>query len=572
MKTKYIIITMALTLFTINAQGQLLKKLKKRAEKAAESVLLRKTEEKTEQVVENAFDSIANNPNSGNSKGDRNNVGDGPESGSLNSKNSSVDHQTVNTEAKRNFYNTDVIVTTSENGKPGSSSFFDADRLAMKGTSPKGDIIYIDSEGFNYGYNESSGRWEKTGLMANDAMALMMPMMSLSIIQLPVGPTMEASENLKKQGLNANTFQLVEWAFIYKPEHFRTSGYVESSFPCGGKSCNKFHYTDPEYKGSYVEFDSEGRLSKVYANVNTPEGRKKGLYEFSYKPVDVSIPSATEVKMPFQDLFMQGLDVTNKPESQPTGAPPSGPRPEPVGNPASYPSQNSPNDNRDPGAAPNDLPQPNPRSFGHIGPNDITTVLRLKDQMIVLKLDVDKQLMEMDLKDQRMEPLVFDGNNHIYMVQGGDCIKAKFDMNKTFDQAVEGLKDKNLPRGFDVKESRDKYYETQMGMDLTIKKFPIVEWAYIIKEDVFKNSADFTSKTINCNNSGTCTMYTKNGSNGEEYVLFDKEGRLAEIKSTQGGTGTLSYTYHLKHNISTPTGSCQEIDMNQDVFAKLFAN
>ncbi|MDX1471781.1 MAG: hypothetical protein R3213_09820, partial [Flavobacteriaceae bacterium] len=189
-------------------------------------------------------------------------------------------------------------------------SYFDADELAMKGTSPDGEIMYIDSEGYNYGFNKSENKWQKTGLMKSDAMAFMMPMMSTGIIKMPVGPTMQASEQMKAKGLNANTFQLVEWAFIYRPEHFRNEDYTESTVKCQSGECVKFSSTDSEMSGTYILFDNQNRLSKVHAIVNTPEGKKTGDYNFEYTDVSVNLPPAKEVKMPFQDLFMVGADAT----------------------------------------------------------------------------------------------------------------------------------------------------------------------------------------------------------------------------------------------------------------------
>ena len=286
-----------------SAQSQILKKLKKEVEKTTEKVLLKKTEEKTEKTVGSAFDSIVS-PNKENaSSGETGN----------NSTNSEANTaKLINTEAKREFYTSDVVVKTSDDKGEGSTYYFDSDEIAARGTAPNSkNDIYIDSEAYQYGYNEHEGRWEKTGLMRSDAMAFMMPMMSLGILKLPVGPTMEAAEKLKENGMTPNTFQIVEWAFIYKPEHFRSSDYEETTGPCpGGGDCPKFIYKNPDYKGSWVLFDKQGRLSEIYANVNTQQASGTGTYKFEYTPVSVNIPNAVEVKQPFQDLFMSGADAT----------------------------------------------------------------------------------------------------------------------------------------------------------------------------------------------------------------------------------------------------------------------
>ena len=302
MKAKFILVVLSFLFASHTADSQILKKLKKQVEKTTEKVLLKKTEEQTEKTVEGSIDEITGNNKPGE---------DQEESASSYSKGKN-EARLINTDAKQAFYTSDVIVKTSDSKGKGSEYYFDSDEIAARGVAPNSDKpIFIDSEGYNYGYNESAGRWEKTGIMRSDAMSFMMPMMSTGILKLPVEPTLGTSKKLKEQGLNMNTFQIVEWAFIYKPEHFRLEDYEETTAPCpDGGTCPKFFYTDPEYKGSWVLFDSQGRLSEIYSNVNTQQAQGDGRYKFSYQPVSVSLPYAVEVKQPFQDLFMVGADAT----------------------------------------------------------------------------------------------------------------------------------------------------------------------------------------------------------------------------------------------------------------------
>ena len=297
------IIILAVFLFTgFNSEAQILKKLKKTVEKTAEKVLVKKTEETTEKAVENSIDGVTNpKSSSGNTQAGSNvPTKEDPDANQA---------KLINTEAKRAFYTKDVIVTTSENDAAGSSFYFDADNLAMRGMAPDtNEEMFTDSEGYQYAFNDSNNRWEKTGLMRGDAMSFMMPAMSMSLLQLPPGPMLDATDNAKANGMNLNTFMIVEWAFIYKPEHFRNEDYTESKVNGG----SKFSYTDPEYKGSYVIFDSQDRLSQALIKTEMPEGVKTGIFNFAYAPVQVNIPSAVEVKMPFQDLYMQGLDMPNE--------------------------------------------------------------------------------------------------------------------------------------------------------------------------------------------------------------------------------------------------------------------
>lgn len=122
---------------------------------------------------------------------------------------------------------------------------------------------------------------------------------------------MEATENLRAMGLNMNTFMLVEWAFIYRPDDFREPGFDETTTGCAnGGTCPKFLYEEPEYAGSYVTFDAAGRISEIKAVVNAETGTENGIFQFTYdQPVSVWIPEAVEVKQPFQDFFTKGLDV-----------------------------------------------------------------------------------------------------------------------------------------------------------------------------------------------------------------------------------------------------------------------
>lgn len=292
--------------FSFTTEAQILKKLKKKVEQTSEKVLLKKTEQQTERTVSGAFDSVVN-PVTKTGGNDRQPAGPSQKKDPNANK-----AKLINTDAKRAFYTTDVIVRTSDSKKgKGSEYYFDSEEIAARGIAPESDNpIYIDSEGFQYGYNESEGRWEKTGMMRSDAMSFMMPMVSMGMLKLPPEPTLRASEKLKEQGLNMNTFQIVEWAFIYKPEHFRNEDYQETTAECpAGGTCPKFLYNDPEYKGSWVLFDSKGRLAEIYAKVNNEQMQGDGSYKFEYSPVTVNVPSAVEVKMPFQDLFMQGMDT-----------------------------------------------------------------------------------------------------------------------------------------------------------------------------------------------------------------------------------------------------------------------
>lgn len=546
MKLKIVLMALCLVGFGQNAEAQILKKIKKKAEQAAERAVLKKTEEKTGDVVENAFDSIANDPSEKSLEKNR----------QIKTEAGANPAKEVNTEVKRSFYTSDLIVKTAENGERGSYSYFDADELAMKGESPDGTILYIDSEGYQYGFNEGESRWEKTGLMKSDAMAFVLPMISMSHLNLPPGPTLEATEKFKSQGMSVSTFPMVEWAFIYKPEHFRTESYTESTGACGGEKCLRFSYNDSDYKDSYVLFDSNDRLSKIYVKVNSPEGLKEGEFNFEYNPVSVTIPAAVEVKMPFQDLWMKGLDA------DPSG----GTNRMPTSNSAS--TETPANNNAAAGENPNEeilnVDANNPLSYP-----GLTAVLKVKNKEVVIRFDAVRQLMEMDVKEQKVKPMIFDKYHNIYLeTKGQECLKIKFNLDKAFAQINQGLKDKTLPPSVDLEEIKAEYYKKHYGMDISMSAFPIADWPTIYKPDYFENNSDFQEDTVPCQ-AGPCSKFTRNDMSGENYILFDKYGRLFKISSTEGGQGTIDFTYQAHNNIKAPTG-CQEHNMNSDFLDKMF--
>jgi hypothetical protein len=283
---------------TLPAKAQILKNLARKAQQAAERTISNRVDRETEKTVDRAMDTILGQPEAS-----------GPDA------NGGGDYNTaknINTEPKRAFYKYDVVIHTVNEKNETTDTYFDADELASKGISSKSETpIYTDSEAFQYGYNEHRERWEKTGLMRSDAMSFMMPMLSMSTLDLPEEPTLKATEDFKDNGMLLNTFLIVEWVFIYSPDDFRSDDYIEKQVPCGdGENCPAFYSTDPEHEGTYFQFDSQGRLSFINAKANTQMAQGEGTFDFDYDtPVSVTIPNAVEVKSPMQDILMKGLDV-----------------------------------------------------------------------------------------------------------------------------------------------------------------------------------------------------------------------------------------------------------------------
>lgn len=298
MKNQMLLVILTVLGAGISVEAQILKNLAKRAEKAAEQTILNRADSETEKATDRALDSVLG-------------VGGSNAGG----KDGNVDYNTakmINTDLKRSFYTHDVVIRTVNQKDETGEHYFDAEELALRGISSKSENpIYIDSEAFQYGYNEHEGRWQKTGLMRTDAMSFMMPMLSIGMVKLPPEPMLEAVDRFKEQGMKLNTFLIVEWAFIYEPDDFRMEGYREQSVPCkDGGNCAAFYYEDPDYEGTYVQFDSSGRLSKIYAHVDNQHTQEEGTFDFFYdEPVAVRIPQAVEVKMPMQDILFKGLDV-----------------------------------------------------------------------------------------------------------------------------------------------------------------------------------------------------------------------------------------------------------------------
>jgi hypothetical protein len=313
MKKTPILIVLICLLFTVNAEAQLLKKLKKKAEQAAERTILNKTVEVVSETTEKTIDDATSkkDTSSENNKEDSKNTKNHSE---ITSGNAALER---NTQAKKDFYKEDVVVKLHENGKLNQAQYFDADQVAVRleqKDQPKGG--YIDSEGFMYGYNESEGAFNKSSMIASSTQGMMLPNMLLSAYKLPPEPFMANYQKQTDQGLTANPFNgIVEFAFVYEPEQFRYEDFKEVKQTLRGKSYIKFEYlNEPGYEGSYVLFDDQNRLVEIYANKSdtgepmdgfnmdiTQPGESLLVYE--YKSVDVQLPPAREVKAQGQGLM-----------------------------------------------------------------------------------------------------------------------------------------------------------------------------------------------------------------------------------------------------------------------------
>ncbi|SDI08590.1 hypothetical protein [Winogradskyella thalassocola] len=310
MKTKHILLVIIGLLIGGNAEAQILKKLKKRAEQAAERTILRKTDEIVSKKTEKTIDDATTSNDRSNTKSD----GSADDQIDSESTNSAL---TMNTAYKKEFYKEDAIIKTYENGNLNQTQYFDADQVAVRMES---DAIpkpgYLDSEAYMYSYNDNEQAYNKSAILASGGQGMMVPNMMLEILKLPPEPALANTQKQMDKGITPNPFNgFVEFAFIYGPEQFRYEDFKEVKQNLRGKSYTKFEFlNEPGYEGSYVIFDDEDRLIEIYTNkADTgqsmdafdmsmmPPGESLIVYE--YKPVEVNLPPAKEVRTRGQDMM-----------------------------------------------------------------------------------------------------------------------------------------------------------------------------------------------------------------------------------------------------------------------------
>ncbi len=311
MKTKILFTALLALCLGMPVQAQFLKKLKQKAEQAAERTILRKTDEVVSKKTEKTIDDATTKKD----KSKNNSKEPEQATGTLEPANAALNK---NTEAKKAFYKEDVIIKMHENGNLNQTQFFDAEQVAVRSTQsnmPKPS--YIDSEGFVYTFQD--GEYTKSSIIALQSQGMMIPTMMLEAYKLPPEPVMA---NLQKQtdlGMTANPFNgIVEFAFIYEPEHFRYEDFKESKQTLRGKTYTKFDFlNEPGYEGSYVLFDDQDRLVEVFTK-KADTGQSSGAFDMSmtppgesllvynYQPVTVQLPQAREVRAQGQGL-MEGV-------------------------------------------------------------------------------------------------------------------------------------------------------------------------------------------------------------------------------------------------------------------------
>ena len=312
MKTKHILLTILCLGMFSSAEAQFLKKLKQKAEEAAERTILRKTDEVVSKKTEKTIDDVTS-PNDSSSKNDS--EADGTSSETQSTSNNAALKK--NTEAKQGFYKEDMVIKLHENGNLNQTQYFDKDEIAVELQQDSGPKPgFLDSEGFIYGYNESEGQYNKSSIISLQSQGMMVPTMLLEAYKLPPEPFMASLQKQHDQDVTPNPFNgIVEFAFIYEPEHFRYEDFKESKQTIKGKSYTKFDFlNEPGYEGSYVLFDNQNRLVEIYTNKSdtgqsmdgfqidmVPPG--ESLIAYEYKPVSIKLPPAVDKRMAGQGMM-----------------------------------------------------------------------------------------------------------------------------------------------------------------------------------------------------------------------------------------------------------------------------
>jgi len=271
MKLKLIITTLLVLFLGSTIEAQLLEELKKRAkEKGLE------TKEVSIDTTDNALH-----------------------------RTTSYEEEELVINSAKDFYTTDVVMALyNAQGQLVQTSYFDAETIAMRTEQvdmPK--PIYHDDKGKFYAYDIDEGQYKTMKLLPSSSMGFMMAGMTTQAYKLPSDPYFEAFQALEKieSGLN---FIILEMAFIYKPIHFEDdTNYTPQKVICNGSNnCIRFNYTDPEYTGSYIQFDAQGKLRElniITTNTQFSEDGKNssGKFVFSYMPCIVKLPDAIEQSM-----------------------------------------------------------------------------------------------------------------------------------------------------------------------------------------------------------------------------------------------------------------------------------
>lgn len=202
----------------------------------------------------------------------------------------------------KDFFTTDVVMKLyHETDAVVHTQYFDAETITMRTEVPgnRKKPLYQDRKNYIYGYDEEIGQYEKRTLASSGMMGFMMAGMIPQAYKLPPEPYLQAFTALEEMEITIS-FLILELAFIYKPSHFENDpNYTKSKTQCNNSdNCIKYTYNDPEYPGSYILFDNNGRLSELYINTINPKVKEEdhptGKFVYIYENVNVKLPDAVE--------------------------------------------------------------------------------------------------------------------------------------------------------------------------------------------------------------------------------------------------------------------------------------
>ena len=208
----------------------------------------------------------------------------------------------VEIKSASDFFTMDVVMALyDEDGNWIQTSYFDKETIAMRTekTALGDKHIYHDRKGKFYAFDETEGQYKTMALLPASSMGMMTAGMTTQAYKLPPEPYLNAFGALADLDIALN-FLILEMTFVYKPIHFEDNEeYTKRTFPCNAGTCTLFNYTDPQYKGSYILFNEDDRISEISikstnSNFSNNERNQSGKFVFKYEPVDVTLPDAVE--------------------------------------------------------------------------------------------------------------------------------------------------------------------------------------------------------------------------------------------------------------------------------------
>ncbi|NNF34095.1 MAG: hypothetical protein HKN68_08305 [Saprospiraceae bacterium] len=146
--------------------------------------------------------------------------------------------------------------------------------------------------------------------------------------------------------------------------------------------------------------------------------------------------------------------------------------------------------------------------------------------------------MRIDFINPKNDPMYFDEDGYVYTpAGGGEYIKMHFDRIRSIARLFGNLGGDMMP-SIDYEEGSITYNEKVIKP----KRFPILEWAFVYKPVHFEGGVNYEKEIFTCRGEDNCTKYTLiNGSERGSHILFDSQGRLAEIFSVHSGNAVYTY-------------------------------